>query len=221
MKEELLQFLGGVFLFKQIRAELIEQISTEYRFTLKDFSKGEIVFSSESTDKKIGFVFSGECRVERLREEGDSIFLNTLKRCDSFGILAVLSPESEYPTRIVCTKTASVLFIDGADLISIIKKHPDISYNVIEFLTSRIAFLNKKIVTFSGKSTAQKLASYLLAKYRDSGYTVKISRTKLASELGIGRASVYRDLDILAEKKLIEIQQKEIIIKCPEGLERI
>ena len=221
MTEEYLNFLSELFLFKKIKTKFIEDIAKRYTFTMKNFSKGEVIFSSESAVTKIGFVFSGECRVERLRDEGDSIFLNTLRRCDSFGILAVLSPESDYPTRIVCSKNASVLFIDGADLISIIKVNPDVSYNVIEFLTSRIAFLNKKIVTFSGKSTAQKLASYLLAKYRDSGSTVKISRTKLASELGIGRASVYRDLDILEEKNLIEIQQKEIIIKCPEGLERI
>lgn len=221
MKNEYLNFLPEVFLFKGIRSETLKKISDSYSFSLMEFSKGEIIFSSENLEKKIGFVYSGECRVERLRDEGDSISLNTLKRYDSFGILAVLSRDSEYPTRVVCSKNAAVLFMDGDDLISIIKTYPEISYKVIEFLTSRISFLNKKIVTFSGKSTAQKLASYLLSKYREYGPVIKISRTKVASELGIGRASVYRDLSVLEEKNLIRINQKEIIINCPEGLERI
>ena len=220
MNKEHLDFLTEVFLFKSIEHKTLESILTKYSFSLKNFTKGEIIFSSDFHEEKIGFVFSGECMVERLRDANDSVSLNTLKRCSSFGILSVLSPESEYPTQIVCSRNAAVLFLDGNDFKSMIKTYPEISYNVIEFLTSRIAFLNKKIVTFSEKSTEKKLASYLLAKYRESGRKIKISRTKLASELGIGRASVYRDLDALQQKCLIEIQQKEIIIKCPEGLER-
>ena len=113
------------------------------------------------------------------------------------------------------------MFIGGDDLIAIIKGYPEVSMNVIKFLTSRITFLNTKVATFSEKSTVQKLAYYLLSKYRECGSTIKVSRTTLAAELGVGRASVYRDLDHLFQKQLIEINQKEIIIKCPEGLERI
>ena len=113
------------------------------------------------------------------------------------------------------------MFISGDDLIAMIKKHPEVSLNVIKFLTSRITFLNTKVATFSEKSTVQKLAYYLLSKQREFGNTVKISRTTLAAELGVGRASIYRDLDTLSQKGLVEINQKEIIIKCPEGLERI
>ena len=163
----------------------------------------------------------GECRVERAREDDDFVFLNTLKPPASFGIMAALSSGSEYPTRIIASKSATVMFIGGNDLISMIEAYPKISLNVINFLTSRIAFLNKKVATFSEKSTAQKLASYLLSKQREVGNVLKTSKTSLAAELGVGRASVYRDLDLLSQKGLIEIHQKEIIIKCPEGLERI
>lgn len=221
MQKEYLDFIPALFLFKDVSEKDMEAILTEYDFSVKDFSKGDVIFSPDSFQKKIGFVMKGECRVERLREEGSAVFLNTLHRFDSFGIMAALSKEPEYPTQIVASKGASILFIDGEDLLAMIKNHPEISMNVISFLTSRIAFLNKKIATFSGKSTLQKLAAYLLAKNKVSGDVVKISRTKIASELGIGRASVYRDLDILAERRLIQINQKEIIITCPEGLERI
>jgi len=221
MERELIKFISELFIFKGAKPEVVEEIYGSYNFALESFSKGDVIFSPDNFQKNIGFVVSGECRVERLREDGDSVFLNTLKRYDSFGILAVLSSDSEYPTRIVSAKSTSIFFMNGNDLIAIVKKYPEIAYNVITFLTSRIAFLNKKIATFSGKNTTQKLASYLLTKQRENGTVIKISRTKLASELGIGRASVYRDLDLLEDKGLIQINQKEIIIKCPEGLERI
>lgn len=222
MKNKYAEFISELFLFKGLSDEIKENVICKYDFYLEEFSKGDVIFSPDKFQKKIGFVTSGECRVERLREEGDHVFLNTLRRFDSFGIIAALSEDNEYPTRIIASKNASVLFIDGNDLIEIIKEVPEISLNVISFLTSKISFLNKKIATFSGKSTAQKLSSYLLEKFRLHGsLAIKVSRTTLASELGIGRASVYRDLDLLEKRGLIEIQQKEIIIKCPEGLERI
>ena len=221
MKNKHFEFLSRLFLFKGLNESTCEKILLDYDFSVDEFLKGEVIFSPDKFQKKIGFIISGECRVERFREEGSSVFLNTLHRFDSFGIIAALSREGEYPTRIVASKSACVLFINGDDLISIIKSYPEVSMNVIEFLTSRISFLNKKIATFSGKSTVQKLSSYLLAKYQGEGKAVRISRTTLAAELGIGRASVYRDLELLQERGLIEIQQKEIIIKCPDGLERI
>lgn len=221
MKKEHLSFISSVFLFESMSADTVKEIVNTFDFSVKEFSKGDVIFSPESFQKKIGFVMRGECRVEKAREDECAVFLNTLAPPSSFGIMAALSSSSEYPTRIIASKNASVMFISGNDLIAMIKKYPEISLNVIKFLTSRITFLNNKVATFSEKSTVQKLAFYLLSRYRETGSTVKISRTTLASELGVGRASIYRDLDILADKKFIEINQKEIIIKCPEGLERI
>lgn len=221
MKKEHLSFISSVFLFEGVDPDTVNEIVNTFDFTVKEFSKGDVIFSPESFQKKIGFVVRGECRVEKAREDECAVYLNTLLPPSSFGIMAALSSSSEYPTRIVASKSASVMFIGGDDLIAMIKKYPEISLNVIKFLTSRITFLNKKVATFSEKSTVQKLASYLLSRFREIGSTVKISRTTLASELGVGRASIYRDLDLLSEKGLIEINQKEIIIKCPEGLERI
>ena len=221
MNKELVKFIRETFLFNNADTETVTKIIESYDFSVCEFSKGETIFSPDNFQKKIGFIIDGECRVERPREDGASVFLNTLHKHDSFGIIAALSSGAEYPTHITASKNATVLFLNGDDLSEMIKSYPEISMNVISFLTSRISFLNKKVTTFSGKSTLQKLAAYLLAKYRDEGDTVKTSKTKLSCELGIGRASVYRDLDILEEKTFIEIQAKEIIIKCPEGLERI
>jgi CRP-like cAMP-binding protein len=93
--------------------------------------------------------------------------------------------------------------------------------NVIKFLADRIAFLNSRIKTFSEKTTLEKLAAYLLYRYAESGEEIEISKTALASEIGVGRASLYRDLDTLANDGIIALKNKTVIIICPKGLERI
>lgn len=221
MDKETLVFASQLFPFKNLSLSKIESIFSEIGYVIVKFKKGETIFSPSNFQKKVGFIVSGECEIQKLKNDDVYIPLNTLSRYASFGILSVLSQNSEYPTKIIAIKPTTVLFIGAEDMIATIKAHSDVSMNVITFLTSRIAFLNQKIDTFSEKSTIKKLCSYLLNKFCESGEKITISRTKLSAEIGVGRASLYRDLEVLENRKLIQVSQKEIIVLCPEGLERI
>lgn len=221
MKQEHLDFLSSLFPFRGLKEQVIEAIFSEISYNVSCFEKGETVFSENCNSSRVGFVISGEFTVQKKRAEDECITLNRLTRCGSFGILSVLSPDSEYPTAIRASTKGEILFIDGKDMIHTIKKYPTVSLNVIRFLADRITFLNKKIDTFSGKSTTKKLASYLFNKYNELGEVFTVSRTALASEIGVGRASLYRDLDFLEAEGIIRTEQKKIIIICPKGLERI
>lgn len=221
MTQDIIDFASGIFPFKNIKDKTLRDIFAEYDFKIIDFPKNETVFSKNNYRKTVGFVIDGKCEVERERSSGDSIPLNSLTRYSAFGILSVFSPDAEFPTVIKSVTPCKIMFISGDDIISMVKKYRTVAINIITFLSDRIAFLNKKIETFSEKSTCAKLASYLLAKYKSSGNEIVVSRTKLSAELGVGRASLYRDIDYLVSKSLIKVDKKKIIIICPEGLERI
>jgi DNA-binding transcriptional regulator YhcF (GntR family) len=66
----------------------------------------------------------------------------------------------------------------------------------------------------------EKLSHALLRRYNELGSTIPFSGTKMASMLGVGRASLYRALELLENEKLITKTQKSIEIIAPEGLER-
>ena len=221
MDLEITEFAAKIFPFKNLNQKTLNTIFSEIEFTVCEFSKGEKVFSKDNYRKTVGFVIDGECIVEKKRSDGDFLPLNNLSKYSSFGILSLFSSDAEFPTVIKAIKPSRILFINGDDLLEIMSKYPTVSMNVVNFLAGRIAFLNKKIETFSGKSTAEKLASYLIAKYKEQGSDITITRTKLSAEIGVGRASLYRDIDFFAESGLIKTEQKKIIIICPEGLERI
>lgn len=221
MKKEHIEFVSRLFPFVGLKKKTLEVIFSDVEYSVEQFQKGEVIFSPSSYQKKIGFVISGECEVSRERSDEDLVPLNTLSRYSSFGIMAILCENAEYPTRIIASKPSVVLFINGSDMLSVIKKYPTVSMNVIAFLADRISFLNKKIATFSGKSTLEKLVTYLLDKYHENGECVSTSKTKLSLQINVGRASLYRDLDALEADGLIRVESKRIIIISPEGLERI
>ena len=221
MEQEHYKFISSLFPFKNIKEKQLDAIFSSVIYEVTDFSRGDIIFSPSVYQRKVGFIINGECEIERERTDDGKVTLNTLTRFSSFGIMTVLSGKEEYPTIIRATKNTRILFINGDDLLTIIKKYPTVAMNVIEFLAGRIEFLNERIATFSEKSTLSKLANYLLTKCEGEGSTVNESKTRLASAIGVGRASLYRDLDSLAASGFILYDSKQIIIIDRKGLERI
>ncbi len=221
MSSEIIVFATKIFPFKKFKEKNLNIIFSEMSFSVCSFQKGETVFSKESYRKTVGFIMEGECEVEKKRSDGDLMPLNNLPKYASFGILSLFSPEAEFPTIIKAVKPSKILFINGEDMLNVIKKYPTVSMNVVTFLAGRIAFLNKKIETFSERNTAKKLATYLISKYKEQGNEITVTKTKLSAEIGVGRASLYRDLEYFEKKGVIKTEQKRIIIICPEGLERI
>ena len=214
-------FLTSLFPFKNLKEKTLDAIFSEIDYKTVSFTKGDTVFSKSSYRKTVAFIVDGICEVERIRSDGDSIPLNSLSKYSSFGILSLFCNGAEYPTEIKAATKATVLFINGQDLIKVIKNYPTVSMNVINFLADRISFLNKKLATFSEKNTVEKLASYLLSKKSACDNQINIAKTKISQELGIGRASLYRGLSYLENNGLIKTETKKIIIICPDGLERI
>ncbi len=210
----------NLFLFDGLDRDTVDSIFSEIDFKIENYSKGDMILSPSLPPKGIGFILEGECRVSRHRGDAEPIQLNTLPRYSAFGILAVFSDSGEFPTEIIAARPTKILFISKEDMIYLVRRYPDIAMNVISFMADRISFLNSKISTFSEKSTLQKLVNYLLAKYRKLGNTITCARTDISTEIGVGRASLYRDLSSLEAEGIIKVETKKIFIINPEGLER-
>lgn len=213
-------FIIGLFPFKNLKPQTVINIIGEINPEIQKFSRGQIIYSENNVAKKIGFVIDGECSVFEGHNLKNELCLNTLKAGDSFGILSILCPGSEFPTVIKATQKASVLFISDEEFTYVIKRYPTVAMNVIKFLAQRISFLNKKISNFSGRTVEQRISSYLLQQNRISN-CIDFCGTKIASSLNIGRASLYRTIYSFTEQGLIKVENKKIYILVPEGLERI
>ncbi len=204
-----------VFLFYGMGKDTTLKIIEKYAPNILRFQRGELVMSEEKNCHTVGFVLSGECEVRRGKE---GLLLNTLKLGDSFGILSVFLENDNFPTEIFARKNTAVLFFAKEDILSMINLYPEISLNIIKFLSERVGFLNKKIAEFSAGSAADKTAAFLLSEYKKSGDCFSLNCKRASEALGLGRASVYRALDSLENEGIISFVDKKIYIKSPEGL---
>ena len=214
-------FFKKTFLFNGIDDYTLDSLLDKITIAERNYQKGEALYTPTNFEKKIGFIFSGECVVGR-QTSTSVIPLNLLKAYDSFGILTCFSKHDEFPTVITAKTATTVLFVMADDLKLLLAQNSTVSLNLISFLTQKINFLNEKIAAFSGGSIEEKLASYILSlKKKHDSLEFEFNKKKSAEALNCGRASLYRAIDALCSAGLITLADKKIIINDPEGLERI
>ena len=88
-----LRQLSDSFLFRNLSEGELSSLLDGSEPTLSSYKKGELIYSSASHKRLVGFVLSGCCEIRRERTEGGPVLLNMLSVGDSFGILSVFSEE--------------------------------------------------------------------------------------------------------------------------------
>ncbi len=209
------------FIFKGIGKNEIIQLLTRVKFDIRSFERGDVIYSKESPAYEIGFVLSGACEVQHVHLDGVITPLNRLAAGGTFGIISVLNNGQDFPTHIVAKSKAEIAFLDKEDFIHLIRSSPDIALNVAEFLAGRVSFLNEKVSAFSAKSCEEKLTSSILSTAKSLGrLEFPFNRKRTAESISCGRASLYRAMESLKTRGLIDFDNKKIYIKDLNSLER-
>lgn len=202
--------LAACPLFKDTDSALIERLLADERTEWRGLSAGECLFCADSeTQPKLTVLASGVLSVYR-----DRVLLNEITAPGTVGAATLFGGEAQ--TTVKAKKPSRVLIFTQTQVEELITEDKNFALAYIRFLSGRIRFLNSRIASFTAGSAEAKLAGYLASHSADGVCTV--SRTKLASELDMGRASLYRAIDSLTEKNLIETDGKTIHILDTDGL---
>lgn len=188
------QVLAGCFLFRSLTSAQREAVYVRLR--VEDFHKGQVIYSQHYFERSLGILLEGEAAVQK--ESG--ALLNLLQSGSCFGVAALFAPAEEYVTTITARKACKAAFISGETLAELFRQYPDMAMAYITFLSGRIQFLNQKIDSFAASSAEDAVYRWLLAHQDETG-RVKVGGgfARLARELNIGRASLYRSLTQLEQ----------------------
>ena len=203
--------LAACSLFKGTDSAVIEKLLADERTEWRGLSAGECLFCADSeTQPKLTVLASGVLSVYR-----DRVLLNEITAPGTVGA-ATLFGENTAKTTVIAKKRSQALVLTQEQVEELISADKSFALSYIRFLSDRIRFLNGRIASFTAGSAVEKLADYLVKNSPDG--VCRISRTKLASELDMGRASLYRAIDALVEKNLIATDGKTISVLNKNGL---
>ena len=213
-QEELLEAVGASTLFGGCKGYMD-------RMSVKVCRKGQIISDRQKGQEILGLVAGGSVEVYSVAMDGREIMLSRLKRGDCFGIIN-LYINTELPTVLKCSCDTTLLTIPKKKLLDLMKSDEELALRYACICNEKMQFLINRIEFLTMQSGRNKLIQYLLMRPEQKGVIcLDCSKESLASILGISRASLFRELAGLQERKLIEQIPAGIRILGREKLEAI
>lgn len=197
-------------LFFHLNSQKLKHL-LENKGTLECTIKGQHIYNTHVFDHKIGIVLSGSLEVYSTSSH-EEVLLNKMTPGFIVGVAALFQNNTTYVTKVIASEPTVLYRLNQEEVESLMREDFQITKNYITFLSGRIEFLNKRIQTFTSSSAEEKLIHFLNWQKDDNG-KVEIPMTKLANMLGVGRASLYRAIEDLIKKNVIEKNGQQLFVK--------
>ena len=218
-EKSVLEFIMSLPLFRGADAEKLKSSIGSGNFSCRAYVAGEIIYAPETEQKKLIMIRSGEASVYTA-DESRSMLLRRLGAEKTVGVANLFSSES-FVSRIIADKKCETVEISAADFGKLLEGDSALLYNYVSFLSNKICYLNKKIVTLTAGSAERRLAVFLDSHASEIGsdsFTLPVSMNSLAEMLNLGRASLYRAADKLEADGFIKRDGKNITLVSKEQM---
>lgn len=214
--EKDLNVLLDSFLFNGLSAADFQRAIASISPYSLHFSANNSIVKAGDAFSAIGILSEGAATVIRSGERRRVIHKN-LSVGDVFGVSSLFAVQESFPTTIEATESCTVIFLSENDVTALLEAFPGIAKNYIAILTKKIRFLNRRLDTLTGRSAEERVAEHLLNEIGADG-VIGITKSALASMLGLGRASLYRILDFFEKSGFIRTSRERIEVLDSQGI---
>ena len=208
-----LETLRSVKLFSGVNERILTSALISGDFEYKEYAPGEVILSPEEKEKKAVIFISGKAEVYSA-DEGRSLLLRTVGEGCIVGVANLFSKD-DFVSRVIAAKKCETLENYPEKYGKILENDKTAMYNYLSFLSEKIRYLNRKIVTLTAGSAERRLAYFLDTSIPDSKTDtaeITVQMNSLCEMLNLGRASLYRAADKLCEEGFIKREGKKIIV---------
>ena len=190
--------LQDLFLWEGVSPDTVSAFLKELSMP-KTFEKGAIIYNEQDFPRAFAVVLSGKIAI--CSHNGAA--MRTLEKGAVFGVTALFG-NKRYATPTSVVSRAKLQFIEEELLTRWMAKDLRISMNYIRLLHRKILYLNEKIRLYTEGSVEERLMDHIASHTAPDGeIRFPGGLASVARELNIGRTSIYRTLDALAEKNII------------------
>lgn len=172
------------------------------------YEKGDVIYGRNNFERALGVLLAG--KAEAVARERSA--LTAFRVGDAFGAAALFGGE-EYVSFIRAVTPCRVQYIPEETLRKLFRDYPQTAMNYIEFLSEKIRFLNGKIATYTSASVEGRLYYWMRNNCDEAGRLPPgMTMAKLARTLNVGRTSLYRAMEDLEKKFLLERRDGEVTL---------
>jgi CRP/FNR family cyclic AMP-dependent transcriptional regulator len=201
----------------------IETFFASYR--LRSYPAGQIlILNGDQTDYVYNLV-SGKVKEYDVTYRGDEIILNVFKP-PSFFPMSLAINKAPNPYIYEAESDIEIRQAPADEVIAFIKANPDVMYDLLSRVYRGLDGLLGRMTYLMASSARSRLIYELLIEARrfgtqeGEGCVLDITEKGLGARAGLSRETVSREIHKLKEEDLIEIRNKDILLKNIVALEQ-
>ncbi|MFI3250468.1 MAG: Crp/Fnr family transcriptional regulator [Eubacteriales bacterium] len=194
--------LESTFLFQGMR-------TPHHLISCYSVDKGACVTHVNGTG--IVCVLKGQVDIYTIARDGNHVLLSSSKKGDFFGV-SNLFYSQDLQTRLMAKTTTQLVHIPKEVFIQMMGENPELAIRYGVLCNQKIQFLLDRIAHLTIQSAKQKLGLYLLDTSTKKQPTTLESREKLASYLGVSRASLFRELSFFKKEGIIQLSGSSLTV---------
>jgi CRP-like cAMP-binding protein len=207
-----LDFLAGLPLFENIQKEETEQMISQ--INVKKYLKGELFSFDTNNRPRLYLTFMGQFKLTKINERGDEMILRVVNKGE---VISPMHFSHYYDVSAEFVKETTLLYFSESTVNVFIKENPQFAKNVINMLAENIQSLMMTAEVWRLKNTKERLGWFLASVNNNNLGKLPISKSLLASYLGMTPESLSRALKKLSSEG-IEIENKNIVQKTGKEL---
>jgi len=194
--------------------EKVAQAASEKRL-----ARHALVFKEGEAGHSLYIIKKGLIKISKGCNDGRAKTLALLKPGEVFGEMSVFSDEKRSATAETMLES-TLLVLEKESVLTMLKKHPAISLNIIRTLIARLSAADRQIKNLALGNSRAKVADILLflaeqfgeSAKRGTKVTVKLTHQEIADLAGLARETTTKLLNEFVKEDAITLADKEIEI---------
>lgn len=196
---------------KKWRIEEIEEI-----FEFKDeieYKQGSTIYCEGNVSNHIYYIIHGEVKTFKVNRDGKELITDIFMDKNFFGFTSLLKNKPYYENA-EAIKPTKLIRIQKHELQNLIKGNPQLALNFMDLLANNLNEVKEHLMHLAYDSVRKKTANAILYLQNKEGNEegIEISRSDLASILGIAKETLTRTLTDFKDEKLIKTNRNRIKI---------
>ncbi len=211
-----LDFLSGLALFDSIQGQEIELILSLIKE--KNYRKGEMFSIDLDSRPRLYITYDGQFIMTKVNERGDEMILRVVNKGE---VISPMHFSHYYDVSAEFVKDTTLFYLSEDKVNGLIKRSPLFAKNIINMLAESVQSLMMTAEVWRLKNTKERLGWFLASVNTNNLGKLPISKSLLASYLGMTPESLSRalrklkDEGISIENKAIKMQTgKELCSYC-------
>ncbi|MBQ8250153.1 MAG: Crp/Fnr family transcriptional regulator [Clostridia bacterium] len=190
---------------------------------VREYKRGDMIFSEGDTAKFLGIVLSGEVQIEQVDYYGNRDIVGSVGVGGIFGETFACAKVESLPVDVICVSDCEIMLVGVGRITKSCSNacafHSMVIYNLMQMVAEKNLMLHKKIEIISRRTTREKLMAYLLYEAKRAGsdtFEIPYDRQSLADYLDVDRSGLSVEISKLRAEGIIEADKKHFTLLTGE-----